>query len=213
MIGVNFNNFHSFDDFGLILSSKTIEAPNPKTVKVSIEGADGEMDLTEYFGETKFENRKLEFEFTSIIPKSEFKDQFSEINNAIHGKKMQILLDEDSEFYYVGRCSLSSWKSNGRIMELTITCDCEPYKYKKCVTKKTNTIDGSETIVYANLRKSVIPKITIDSPIDFVFENKTFSVGGAGTYIFPDIVFKAGSNKITFVGSATVTVEYHEGGL
>lgn len=213
MKGVTFDDFHSFEEFRLILSSKTIEAPSAKTAKVSIDGADGEIDLTEYFGETKYNNRKLEFNFSSIVPTSEFLEQFSEINNAIHGKNMKIILDDDSDFYYIGRCSLSAWKSNGRVIELTISCDCEPYKYKLYPTKKTDTISGTETITYSNLRKSVVPKITTNGAIDFVFEDKNFSVGEAGTYIFPDVVFRSGANKITFTGNAIITVEYQEGGL
>lgn len=164
MKGVYFDNFHSFEDFRLILSSKTIETPNPKSVTVPVEGSDGVLDLTEYFGEPKFENRTLEFNFSSVVPIREFLEQFSEINNAIHGKKMKIVMDDDPEFYYIGRCSVSSWAWNGRVVELTVKCNCEPYKYKIHRTRRTDKISGSKTINYFNLRKRVVPKFVFDGP-------------------------------------------------
>ena len=213
MKGVYFDDLHSFEDFRLILSSKTIETPNPKTVTVAVEGSDGLLDLTEYFGEPKYENRTLEFNFSSVVPMNEFLEQFSEINNAIHGKKMKIVMDDDPEFYYVGRCSVSSWTWNGRVVELTVKCDCEPYKYKVHKTRRTDTISGSKTINYSNLRKRVVPKFISDGAISFSYEDKNFSIGNPGTYTFPDVEFKAGGNRIVYTGSAKVTVEYQEGGL
>jgi phage-related protein len=213
MKGVYFDDLHSFFDFRLILSSKTIETPNPKTIKIAVDGADGEIDLTDYFGETKYENRTLEFNFSSVVPIREFLEQFSEINNAIHGKRMKIIMDDDPDFYYIGRCSVSAWKWNGRVVELTITCDCEPYKYKLIPTKRTDTVSGIKTVNYFNLRKRVIPKITADSEINFSFNTNNFSIAAAGTYTFPDLIFEPGANRITFEGSANVTVEYQEGGI
>lgn len=213
MKGVYFDEFHSFADFRLILSSKKIESAEPKIVKVSLEGADGDIDLTEYFGEPKYNNRTIEFTFSSIVPINEFLEQFSEINNAIHGKKMKIVMEDDPDFYYVGRCSVSAWEWNGRVTELTVTCDCEPYKYKMYKTVRTDVVSENAVVNYYNLRKRVIPKFTFDGEMNFSFEGANYSVGTAGTYTFPAIEFKSGANRITYEGNGTVKVEYQEGGL
>lgn len=213
MKGVTFDDLHSFDDFNLILSSKTIGVPAPKIVTVPIDGADGEIDLTDYFGETKYNNRTLEFEFQSIVPMKDFVELLSSLNNNIHGRKMKIVLDDDPDFYYYGRCKVSDWKSEGRIFKITITCDCEPYKYKIYKTVRTNTVSANEVVTYANSRKSVVPKITSDSAVSFTFKNSTHSINAAGTYTFPDLIFTMGANQITFAGAASVTVEYQEGEL
>ena len=52
--GVTFAEYHSFRDFSLVLSKKTIETPAVKTSSVEIEGMDGILDLTDYFGEPKY---------------------------------------------------------------------------------------------------------------------------------------------------------------
>lgn len=57
MKGVSFGDFHSYRDFSLILSQKTIGTPSPKTEAIDIPGGDGVLDLTEFFGEVKYNNR------------------------------------------------------------------------------------------------------------------------------------------------------------
>ena len=59
MKGIKFGNYHSYEAFQLILASKTIGTPSPKTETIDIPGGDGVLDLTEYFGEPKYGNRKL----------------------------------------------------------------------------------------------------------------------------------------------------------
>ena len=63
MKGITFGNYHSYDDFGLILSSKEIGSPEPKIITIDVEGGDGVLDFTEFAGEKKFKNRTLTFHF------------------------------------------------------------------------------------------------------------------------------------------------------
>ena len=63
-ISINENiSKHSFRDFGLVLTSQEIGLPAPKTYIVEIEGRNGSLDLSESFGEIKYENRELKFTF------------------------------------------------------------------------------------------------------------------------------------------------------
>lgn len=130
MKGIMFGSYHSWRDFQLILGSKTIGTPSPKTETIDIPGGDGVLDLTEFFGETKYKNRTLSFEFSSMVTPSEFMSLFSMVQNALHGKKMTITMDDDPDWYYTGRISVSEWKADRNIGKLTIDCDCEPYKNK-----------------------------------------------------------------------------------
>lgn len=86
MKGIRFGGLHTYDDLHLILSKKEIGSPAVKTKKIDVEGADGELDLTEFFGEPKYENVRHKFEFSTIIPQAMFITQFSDIKNALHGK-------------------------------------------------------------------------------------------------------------------------------
>ena len=130
MKGITFGEYHSYRDLHLILAEKTIGTPSPKTELIDIPGSDGVLDFTEFFGEVKYENRQLSFEFSTLVPQSEFMTLFAMVQNALHGQKMMISLDADPEWYYIGRITVSEWKADRRIGLLTIDCDCEPYKYR-----------------------------------------------------------------------------------
>ena len=144
---------------------------------------------------------------------SEFLNVFSAVQNALHGKKMKIILDDDPYFYYVGRVNVNEWKSDGRVGTIVIECDCEPYKYKLNKTIITNSIENHAIITYNNLRKPVVPTIKTDAGVTIVFGNVTKVLQTAGEYVIPEITFREGENSITYDGTATVTVEYQEGGL
>ena len=48
MKGITFGNHHSYDEWGLVLKGKEIQAPEPKVQKIEIEGGDGFLDLTDF---------------------------------------------------------------------------------------------------------------------------------------------------------------------
>lgn len=215
MKGVTFGAYHSYDDFSLILSSKEIAAPKTKTVKIDIEGADGAIDLTDFFGEPKYEDCTHKFQFSSIVPQSEFLTQFSTIKNAIHGKKLGIILDDDPGFFYVGRCYVSSFTNEKNIGKISVECECEPYKYKAAKTVITQAVDGEDTIVLTNLRKRVVPEVLIeaDSALHIIYETYNIWDLGNGSYTLPELELKAGENVVSVTGTGTITFTYQEAGL
>lgn len=210
--GVKFGVYHSWRDFSLILGEKTIEAATPKKMEVEIPGADGTLDITEYFGDINYNNRKLSFMFSTIVPQTEFLKLFSQIQNAIHGKKIRVILDDDPDFYYIGRVTVSAWKANKNVGEITIDCECEPYKYKMYETIITEEISGTKEIVLNNLRKRVNPVITTSAEFTLAFNNSSY-VLSAGTWIIPELSLTAGKNFITVTGTGTIEFKYQEGGL
>lgn len=212
MKGIRFGNYHSYDDFSLILGHKEIGTPSPKTETIEIPGGDGVLDLTEFFSEVKYNNRQLVFEFSTIIPKDEFLNLFTRIQNAIHGQRMQIVLDDDADWYYMGRISVSPWKAEKNIGKLTIECDCDPYKLEKNVTKFSQNVTSSATITLTNSRKRVVPTITTNAEMTIAFGNYrgTFS---AGTFVIPELELHEGNNTVTVTGTGNITFQYRKGAL
>ena len=212
MKGVRFGNYHSYDDFSLILSQKTIGAPSPKTETIDIPGGDGVLDLTEFFGETKYNNRNLSFEFSSIVPQSDFINQFSHIQAALHGQKMRIILDESPEWYYTGRISVSELKAEKSVGKLTIDCDCEPYKTKLSETVVTAAVNGPATVILTNSKKIVVPTIDITGEVQLTFGENFYTLA-AGRYDLPAVQLANGENTILLDGAGTATFRYLERGL
>lgn len=212
MKGVKFGEYHSYEDFLLLRKSKEIGTPEPKKKTVEVEGADGELDYTEYFGEVKYSNRQLKFEFQTIARPDMFLQLFSEICDAIHGKKVRIVLEDDPDFFYIGRVNVSPFTNNKTIGEMTITADCEPYKYKSKETVISEAVTGSKTITLVNSRKRVVPTVTTTAPMTLTFEGNVYAVD-AGTFVITGLELKEGENTITVAGTGTVTFEYQEGRL
>ena len=213
---VYFNDYNSWKDFSLILSSHTIESPTPKTEKIDVAGADGDLDYTEYFGEVRYNNRKIVLNFTTFGRANELSERLSEFLNVVHGQSMNITITDDSDFYYVGRIEVKTPTVDKNIMKIQVECDCEPYKYavQETVIKRTLLDGESITLDCTNLRKTVIPTIVTNSEISISFGNVEVALS-AGRFISSQLVFKKGSNIITVtsLGKATFEIRYREGGL
>ena len=213
MKGIKFDNFHSFTEWGLILSEKDIKSPKPKTKEVDIAGGDGVLDYTEYFGGVKYENRQLSFKFSkaNIVPDG-FLALFSVVQNALHGKKMQVILDDDPANYYFGRVAINEWKSNKRVGEIVIEVDAEPYKLKVAETVITQAVTDSAEITLTNSRKPVVPTITTTAAMNITFGSFTAAVQ-AGTFRLPELQLAEGQNAVTVTGEGNITFRYRQGSL
>ena len=209
---VNFGTINSHTDLSSILGSKVIGTPTPKTETVQVAGRDGVLDLTEYFGEVKYSNRKLTFEFTLLTDRAQYNSAFSDIQDKLHGQRMKIVLSDDPDFYYIGRLAVSGKKVERGVCTFTVEADCEPYKYKQAVTIKTQAITTSGTITCSNLRRRVVPKITTDAAIQVAFGGNTYAFG-IGSFSNTGIVFEQGDNILAITGTANVTVTYQEARL
>lgn len=127
---VTFGTHRSYDDLQILLTGKTIGTPAPKVETIDLPGSDGVLDLTEFFDGTKYANRQLSFEFATKVHRSLFLQQFTMIQNLLHGKKMDIYLSDDPEWYYTGRVHVNEWKADKSVGRFTIDCDCEPFKHR-----------------------------------------------------------------------------------
>ena len=215
MKGITFGNYHSYNAFQLILSAKTIGTPSPKTETVEIPGGDGVLDLTEYFGEPKYGNRKLSFEFSSVVIPDDFMTLFSMVQDALHGKKMKIILDDDPGWQYTGRISVSEWKVDRNIGKLVVDCDCEPYKYQISPTVVSRSISGTSTIYLENSRKRVVPevKVTSSSGLTVTFGSGSVWTLASGSYLLPELELAEGDTPVTVSGTGTITFTYTQGKL
>lgn len=212
MKGIRFGNYHSYNDLRLILTKKEVGSPAVKETKIEIEGADSYLDLTDFFGEPKYQNVNHKFDFSTIEKNS--LSLFSTIKNTLHGKKVRIILDDDPAFYYVGRLSVSGFTSEKGIGSLTIEADCEPYKYKTVKTIITQAVNGTSTITLANMRKRAVPEVSIDTAgtLNLVYQGNIWDLG-AGSYTLPELELQAGENTVAVTGTGTITFTWQEAGL
>ena len=211
MRGVSFHGFHSYRDLYLLMTGKEIGAPEVKRHTINIEGADGELDYTDYFGEPKYMNAQHRFTFESIQPRNEQLSQFADIKNKIHGKKGRIILDDDPSFFYVGRCSVSKYTNEKNIGKITVDCDCEPYKYRLEKTTVSAAVEGTQAITLTNSRKRAVPEvaITTEGTLNIVFGGNIWDLG-AGSYTLPELELVAGDSLVTVTGTGTISFTWQE---
>ena len=213
MNGVKFGDKHTFDDWGLVLTEKSLGLPEPKTSGVEIEGADGEIDTSEVLsGEIKFSNRKLTFKLTLMDKYEDFHDKVSEVSNYLHGRKMRIILDEDDSYYYYGRCAINEWLTDRRVGEIAITCDCEPYKYDINETIILATVNGTTKVDIYGKRKTICPTVTVSGSVKMFIGTEGLDLP-EGSHEILDCYIREGHNTLTFMGSGTVEISYIGGEL
>lgn len=214
MKGIRFGAFHSYNDLRLILSKKEMGSPTVKAQKLDIPGADGTLDLTDFFGEPKYEDVTHRFDFFTAYPQEEFITQFSTIKNKIHGRKMRVILDDDPLFFWVGRCHVSGFTSEKGIGTVSVELDCEPYKYKLDHTVMAYAVNGTQTINLTNARKRAVPEVQVftDNSLTVDFRGNTWTLG-KGNYTLPELELVEGDNLVTVTGVGTITFVWQEGEL
>ena len=216
MKGITFGDYHSYRDFRMLMQpGKEIASPAVKVRKIEIEGADSALDYTDFFGEPKYEDMTHKFNFATIVPESEFLSLFSTVKNAIHGKKMRIILDDDPLFFYMGRPYVSQFTNERNVGIIHIEVECEPYKYKLEKTVVSKAVDGTEAIILTNSRKRAVPEVQIetDGSLNIVYQVNNIWDLGSGSYTLPELELVEGDNTVTVTGTGTIVFTWQEASL
>lgn len=228
MKGIKFGNKHSYDDFGLLLSSKTIGQASVKTNLVEIEGADGVLDLTEALsGRPTYSTRPLSFAFTIMDAPPDRLKKHSKVSNYMHGQKMPIILDDDPDYYYIGRISVGDLSESNGYATIQVDVDAQPYKYATLNSTEgwiwdpfcfedgiaqdptEYTVNGTLEVNVLGGAEVIVPEFITDGAMTISCAGVSHTVSKAGTYRWYDILFlDEGTYKIVFTGTGTVTVNY-----
>lgn len=208
---IKFNDKDSYTEFNLILKPKSIPFPTPKTNYVSIEGRDGDLDLTEALtDDVKYENISYSLEFYLDEKRTDWATALNKISTYLHGKKIQIKLSEDPNWYWNARITLNDFESNKNIGLIVLDCNLEPYRIKVTDTIVTEEVVVDKVITLSNSRKWVIPTITTTAEVKFTYGTKQITVNG--TLKTTDFILKEGNTSITLnSGSGNIVFTYREG--
>ena len=230
MKGVYFDNLHSYNDLNLILSNVVIEPPEVKKKKIEVPGTNGAIDLTEFDGNIYYRNRYISFSFVVKEERANWASVFTRVSNAIHGKEMDIVLDDDSGFVWHGRVSVLKHARTSGIDTIEVEVDAEPYKYSKTSSLEDITwddfnlesgimqsfediaVDGTKKVEVFGYRKNVVPVIIVAGTISVIYNGITTALSSGRNKVL-HIVIKEGVNTLTFTGSGTVSIELVGGSL
>lgn len=250
---VTFGEKNSWDDWYIIPTSRPVIVPPDKVVnKVDIPGMYGSLDLSEALtGYPIYQNRTGSLEFIvmnnqldispNIGRNFEFKRWhllYSEIMDYLHGKSMEMILEDDKNYVYVGTYEVNEWKSEETNSIITIDYDVYPFKkerYSSLEPWHWNPFDfetgiirnygdlvvsGSKTLKIPLTREHITPTFIcskIGSSGLKVTYNKVQYPLYDGKNIIPEITigcdYKNVELNLIFTGNGKVSVDYRGGVL
>lgn len=132
MLGAKFNDKHTYKDYGFVIgNSDIVGIPKPKLFLIEIPGSSEIIDLSEALtGRVEYESRTLKFKLGGLNKIDEWASVVSNFLEDVHGKKVKVILDDDIEYYYIGRCTVTNYERSLLIGELDVEVLCEPYKWE-----------------------------------------------------------------------------------
>ena len=209
MDGAKFGDKLSYEDYESIMNYARILPPSVKENYVDIAGGDSAIDLTEAVGGVVYDDGEIDFKFT--LKDFMLKEQ---MKNDLHGKRMQIVLEREPDFYYDGRvrCSKDEW--NKGLYELHFTARVKPYKYEVREFLHIETINSlkDKKIYIENKRMPVMPRITVTGTLYVIYEGMKYTFKD-GVYQFPEFTFFEGRNSMNIHGNGTIKFEFRRGQL
>lgn len=234
--GVKIGDFHTLNDWELLLLSVDIPYPDPKTKKVELLGGDGNIDLTDIFGGVKYNNRAIGFGFVLIDKDPQvWLERTSLIRNYCHGKKMKVVMDTDPSHYWEGRIFVTSTKEDQLHSTVNIEIDAFPYKYDALssddpwlwdtfsflsgVIRTIGILNITDQNNKVTIPSGTMPTVPIFEVTDIIQEMKVFYDSRVfnlkeGKNRFPQII--VGGEKETelvFSGCGKVQISYRGGSL
>lgn len=208
MDGAVFGEKYSAEDYGAIMNYARITPPAVKTNYVDIAGGNSAIDLTEAVGGIVYEDGNIEFKFTLFSWETAEKMQ-----NHLHGRRMDIVLEREPEYCYDGRLSVTKIDQDGRRFELYLNARVKPYKCERKECIHTEILSGRDTeIMLDNDIMPVMPRITVEGNIQLTYAGIKYRLA-AGVYQIPEVTLCEGLNRIRLTGAGTVKFAYRKGRL
>lgn len=194
-------------DYGLLLVSFDAPKPKPKTYRIAVDGADGDLDMTEWAGVVRYNSRTV----TAVVRDmtSLYADKLADF---CAGRVVKIYHSADPARYYLGRCECSD-KTRTHVTDMTITATCDPYKLCEMETVIASAITASGTVSLLAQRRPVSPSVTVSAAMAIAFDNTTVSFTAAGTYTVPTLVITDTPKTVTVTGSGNISFAWRDGVL
>jgi hypothetical protein len=213
MRGIQFNNYHSADDWGLILTARNSIPPTPKYVRVSVDGRDGDLNLSRVLtGEIRFNNRVVYYSFIATEGSQEEREELiSFITNELHGQEIKIIEPDDPTHYLIGDVEITNVVNNRAYSTFDVMATCEPYRYAINDVNRVINLTNTETnVVITNAgTKTLIPTVIVDGTVNLTIGSSSIALS-SGTYKLTDLTLKKGATVITVKGEGTLNITYKE---
>lgn len=203
---VTFENEHGevmrpYEDLGIFLKSHNAALPEPKVYRVSLDGADGDIDMTEWAGEVLYKPRLVNMQFRDMSAR-----HYADVANFVLGRRVKITFSEAPDFYFVGRCERPQTATESRVTDFQFDFTCEPYRLRKTPTR--HSIQGSGVLRAA--RMTAQPTITASAACTMTVGGTAFDLA-AGEQTLAGFVVTDRPQRVEISGGATVEFAWRDG--
>ena len=193
-----------YETYGIFLKAYDAPPPAPKVFMVDVEGADGAVDMSEWSGDVKYENRPVSVQLLDTI------GNYKSLLNSISGRKCDIWFSNDTLHYYTGRFTNSTASTRRHITDIEIEFTCEPWKLSKAVTKVTSAVSSNTQLSLKAERKPCIPKVTLTQACTLTWDGEAHQLQ-AGEHTPYWLVVTDERKTLTVNGSGNITLEWRDG--
>lgn len=232
-------SYDTWKSWHLIPTSRPLVNPPKMNVRyVDVPGRNGSIDLTQAVTDNpSYTNRTGSWEFI-VITNADKKDAwpswtnaFTTIMNKCNLGRKNVILSDDKDYYYTGRVSVNSWKSDKDYSKIVLDYNFYPFKKERFSTTepwlwdpfsfvngvipqdlKSVSIDGTKTVEIYGRAEPIIPVIKVNSGSNLVvsYNGNAYPLD-SGNNTIPGLVMQVGKNTLTFSGTGNVTVTYRAG--
>lgn len=194
-------------DYGLLLKSFDAPEPKPKTYRVQVEGADGELDMTEWAGVVRYENRTVSAAFRDMQSEG-----YKRLVNQLLGRNCKIILSSDPDWYFYGRCDEAESRTRKRVTDTPLVFTCQPYKTSRFSTIIRQQVANDTKILLKAARRVAIPEISLTDECVLTWAGENYT-RASGTFTIPQIVITDTARELAVSGSGTITITWTDGVL
>ena len=225
-------SYHTLRDWGLAIGNNNyIKEPVQETLYVDIPGMNGFLDMSEVIaGHPVYKYRMLELQVGSLNRRMLWDAAVSNIRNAIDGKVVKIIFDNDLGNYWTGRVTINGFDRVRELGKFIIQIKADPYKME-CFSSledwewdsfnfetgvireyKELVVDSELILSIPGNRKEVIPSFICSAPMELQFDGVTYQLPEGASRVL-NVELTEGENILTFVGNGIVSVDYRGGSL
>lgn len=215
-----------------------VSTPEPRTNMVEIPGRNGLLDLTGNLGPVTYGQRSVWFAAMMVDTPRRLTQRYSAILNKYHGQRCKLVLDDEPDYYYDGRCAVSREYIDNGAQAIRFDLDADPLKYPVYASDEdwlwdpfnfetgvirnysNITINGTTTVGVIAYEQPESPKFYVtlnqgQTSIKMVFGEDTYYLH-AGMNSFPQIVISsqdvhADINQFTFTGYGKISIDMKGG--
>ena len=199
--------FMPYEQYGIYMKSHSISPPKPKLYRYAVEGADGEIDLSEWSGEVRFEPREVSISFREMGEK-----YYHALVQFALGRMIKVMFSNDRDYYCYGRCTAIDADTKKRVSDVDMTVVCDAYRLARVPTIVTVNVPGSGSVVLKARRMTATPTITASAGCSVTFGGTTYSLS-AGAQTVDGIRITDRPQTMTISGTSNLEIRWTDGVL